>query len=119
DMSTTPYTYTKQISTQEGGSATYTWLNQHYYQNNSYTYDAYLNYHNTFGKSEITGLVVAEAKNNKQMEFNARRNNFAVDIDELDLGSAASADILNGGKSSTGSQIGYVYRLDYGYDNKY
>jgi TonB-linked SusC/RagA family outer membrane protein len=119
DVSTTPYTYTRQISTQEGGSATYTWLNEHYYQNNSYTYDGYINYHNTFGKSEITGLFVAEAKNNKQLEFNAQRNNFAIDIDELDLGSAASADILNGGKSSTGSQIGYVYRLDYGYDNKY
>ncbi|HEY5369692.1 MAG TPA: SusC/RagA family TonB-linked outer membrane protein, partial [Hanamia sp.] len=119
DLTTTPYTYTPQISTQEGGAATYTWLNEQYYQNNSYTYDGYLNYHNTFGKSEITGLVVAEAKNNKQLNFNARRNNFAVNIDELGLGSASSADISNGGGSSTGSQIGYVYRLDYGFDNKY
>lgn len=119
DVSTTPYTYTKQISTQEGGSATYTWLNEHYYQNNSYTYDAYLNYHNTFGKSEITGLIVAEAKNNKQLEFNARRNNFAVNIDELSLGSSDRNDYDNGGGSSTGSQIGYVYRLNYGFDNKY
>lgn len=119
DVSTTPYTYTKQISTQEGGSATYTWLNEHYYQNNSYTYDGYLNYHNTFGKSEITGLIVAEAKNNKQLEFNARRNNFAVNIDELSLGSSDRNDYDNGGGSSTGSQIGYVYRLNYGFDNKY
>jgi TonB-linked SusC/RagA family outer membrane protein len=119
DVSTTPYTYTQAISTQEGGAATYTWLNEHYYQNNSYTYDAYLNYHNTFGKSEITGLVVAEAKNNKQLEFNARRNNFAVNIDELSLGSSDRKDFDNGGGSSTGSQIGYVYRLNYGYDNKY
>ncbi len=119
DVSTTPYTYTKQISTQEGGSATYTWLNEHYYQNNSYTYDGYLNYHNTFGKSEITGLIVAEAKNNKQLEFNGRRNNFAVNIDELSLGSSDRNDYDNGGGSSTGSQIGYVYRLNYGFDNKY
>lgn len=119
DVSTTPYTYTKQISTQEGGAATYTWLNEHYYQNNSYTYDAYLNYHNTFGKSEITGLIVAEAKNNKQLEFNARRNNFAVNIDELSLGSSDRNDYDNGGGSSTGSQIGYVYRLNYGFDSKY
>ncbi len=119
DVSTTPYTYTKQISTQEGGSATYTWLNENYYQNNSYTYDGYLNYHNTFGKSEITGLIVAEAKNNKQLNFNARRNNFAVNIDELSLGSSDRNDYNNGGGSSTGSQIGYVYRLNYGFDNKY
>jgi TonB-linked SusC/RagA family outer membrane protein len=119
DLTTTPYTYTKQISSQEGGAATYTWLNENYYQNNSYTYQGYLNYHNTFGKSEITGLVVAEARNNKQLNFNARRNNFAVDIDELSLGSSDRNDYDNGGASSTGSQIGYVYRLNYGYDNRY
>lgn len=119
NVNTTPYTYTKQISTQEGGSATYTWLNENYYQNNSYTYDGYLNYHNTFGKSEITGLIVAEAKNNKQLDFNARRNNFGVNIDELSLGSSDRNDYDNGGGSSTGSQIGYVYRLNYGFDNKY
>ncbi len=119
NVNTNPYTYTKQISTQEGGSATYTWLNENYYQNNSFTYDGYLNYHNIFGKSEITGLIVAEAKNNKQLNFNARRNNFAVNIDELSLGSSDRNDYDNGGGSSTGSQIGYVYRLNYGFDNKY
>src|SRR5205085_134781 len=88
DLSTTPYTYTKQISTQEGGAAPYTWLNQNYYQNNTFTYQAYLNYHNTFGKHDITGLVVAEEKNNKQLNFGATRNNFAINLDELSLGSS-------------------------------
>ena len=119
DATTTPYTYTPQISTQEGGSATYTWLNEQYWQNNTYTYDGYINYHNTFGKSDITGLVVAEARNNKQLNFNAQINNFAVDVDELGLGSSNKNDFNIGGGSGTGSQIGYVYRLDYGYDNKY
>lgn len=119
DLSTTPYTYTKQISSQEGGAATYTWLNQTYYQNNSFTYQAYLNYHNTFGKHDITGLVVAEEKNNKQLNFGAVRNNFAINLDELSLGSSNKPDFDNSGSSSTGSQIGYVYRLSYSYDNKY
>ncbi len=119
DLTTTPYTYTKQISTQEGGAAPYTWLNQNYYQNNRFTYQAYLNYHNTFGKHEITGLVVAEEKNNKQLNFGATRNNFAVNIDELSLGSSNRNDFDNSGASSTGSQIGYVYRVSYGYDNRY
>ena len=119
DLTTTPYAYTQQISSQEGGAATYTWLNENYWQNNTFTYQGYLNYHNTFGKHEITGLVVAEARNNKQLNFNARRNNFAVDVDELSLGSSDRNDYDNGGGSATGSQIGYVYRLNYGFDNRY
>lgn len=119
DVSTTPYSYTKQISTQEGGAATYTWLNETYYQNNSFTYQAYLNYHNNFGKHEITGLVVAEEKNNKQLNFGAVRNNFAINIDELSLGSSNKPDFDNSGTSSTGSQVGYVYRLSYNYDNRF
>jgi TonB-linked SusC/RagA family outer membrane protein len=119
DLTTTPYTYTKQISTQEGGAAPYTWLNENYYQNNRFTYQFYLNYHNKFGKHEITGLAVAEEKNNRQLNFGATRNNFAVNIDELSLGSSNRNDFDNSGASSTGSQIGYVYRVSYGYDNRY
>ena len=63
--------------------------------------------------------MVAEARNNKQLNFNARRNNFAVDVDELSLGSSDRNDYDNGGASSTGSQIGYVYRLNYAFDNRY
>ena len=119
DLTTTPYTYTKQISSQEGGAATYTWLNENEYQNNNYTYQGYLNYHRAFGKHEITALAVAEFRNYKALDFNARRNNFAVDIDELNLGSSDRNDYDNGGTDSTGSQIGYVYRLNYAYDNRY
>lgn len=119
DLTTSPYTYTRQISSQEGGAATYTWLNQSYFQNNSFTYQGFLNYHNSFGKHDITGLVVAEEKNNKQLNFSASRDNFAVDIDELSLGSSNRQDFNNSGSSSTGSQIGLVYRVGYGYDNRY
>jgi TonB-linked SusC/RagA family outer membrane protein len=35
------------------------------------------------------------------------------------MGSSTATDFNNDGTSSTGSQIGYVYRFGYGYDNKY
>jgi TonB-linked SusC/RagA family outer membrane protein len=119
DLTTTPYTYTKQISTAEGLAPPYTWLKQNYNQNNSFTYQAYLNYHHTFGKHDITGLFVAEEKNNKQFNFSATRNNYSIDIDELSLGSSNKNDFDNSGASSTGSQLGYVYRVSYAYDNRY
>jgi TonB-linked SusC/RagA family outer membrane protein len=119
NTSTTPYTYTPAFSTQETSATTFSWLNQQYYQNNSITFQGFLNYHNSFGKHDVTGLLVAEKKSNKQLDFSARRNNFAVDLDELGLGSSNKNDFDNGGGSGTGSQVGYVYRATYAYDRKY
>ena len=119
NTSTTPYTYTRQISTAEGNAAAFTWLNQQYSRNQTFTYQGYLNYHNTFGKHDITGLIVAEARNNVADTFSARRNNFVINIDELSLGSSNKNDFDNGGISASGSQIGYVYRVGYNYDGRY
>ncbi len=119
NTTTTPYTYTKQISTSEGNAAPYTWLNQEYAKNQYFTYQGFLNYHNTFGKHDFTGLLVAEARRNDSTGFSARRNNFAVNIDELGMGSSNKNDFDNNGSTVTGSQLGFVYRLGYIYDQKY
>ncbi len=119
NTATNPYTYTKQISTSEGSAAPYTWLNQEYSKNQYFTYQGYLNYHNTFGKHDFTGLLVAEARKNDSTGFSARRNNFAVSIDELGMGSSNKNDFDNNGSTITGSQLGFVYRLGYIYDHKY
>ena len=119
NTNTTPYTYNKEISTSEGGAAAFTWLAQQYLKTQTFTYQAYLNYHNSFGKHDLTGLLVAEARNSTFEMFTARRNNFAVDVDELNMGSSNKNDFDNGGTSSTGSQIGYVYRVGYAYAGKY
>ncbi|AXY74105.1 TonB-dependent receptor [Paraflavitalea soli] len=113
------YVYTPAYSTQETSATTYGWLNQQYWQNNTITWQGYLNYHNTFGKHDITGLVVAEKRNNKQNDFRARINNYAVNIDELSLGSSNKNDFDIAGGSGTGSQVGYVYRASYAYDRRY
>lgn len=116
---TTPYTYTQQISTSEATATTFTSLYENYWQRLAFSYQGYLTYHHTFGKNDISGLIVAEEDNNSQLNFGASRNNFALNIDELSLGSSDKNNFDNGGGSSTGSQVGYVYRLDYAYDGKY
>jgi TonB-linked SusC/RagA family outer membrane protein len=119
NVSTTPYTYTSAFSTQETSATTYPWLNQQYWQNNTITMQGYLNYQHTFDKHEVTGLVVAEMRRNKQSDFRARVNNFAVNIDELSMGSSNKNDYDLAGGAGTGSQVGYVYRANYAYDRRF
>ena len=119
DLNVTPYTWARQISTQEGGAPAYTYLTQQNERRRNYTYQGYLNYQRTFGKSEVTGLAVAEWRNNNFDYIFARRNNFAIGIDEMSLGSSSKNDYDNGGSSSVGAQIGYVYRVGYVYNNRY
>jgi TonB-linked SusC/RagA family outer membrane protein len=118
NYNTTPYTYGKAASTSEGLVA-YTYLREEYSRGKNFTYQGYLNYHGAFGKHDITGVVVAEARNRKANNFNAQINNYALDIDELQFGSSSKLDYNIGGNSSTESQIGYVYRVSDTYDGKY
>ncbi len=119
DLNATPYTYTQQISTQEGGAPAYTYLNQENQRSRNYTYQGYINYARSFGEHDFSGLIVAEARNNDYNVLSARRNNFAVGIDELSLGSSNKNDYDNGGSSSVGAQIGYVYRVGWTFKDKY
>ena len=119
DLSQDPYTYTEAISLQEGGGAPYTWLQLENRRNKIYTYQGYINYNRTFGDHYVSALFVAEARKTTNDFFNTRRNNFAVEIDEMSLGSSNKLDYDNAGSSGTGSEIGYVYRLGYTYKNRY
>ncbi|UOE47503.1 TonB-dependent receptor [Mucilaginibacter sp. SMC90] len=114
DGSVTPATYTK---TQLGDGVTS--LSQYDGKNQNFTYQGYLNYHNTFGNNEITGLLVAEARNANASNISASRRGFSVDVDELSLGTSDRTQFNNGGSSASSSQLGYVYRLDYAYKGKY
>lgn len=118
NSSTTPYTYTKSLAGLEGGTP-YTFLKETQNYQKSFTYQGYVNYHRIFGSHELTALLVAEARQNKSNTFFAQRNNFAVNIDEFDMGSSSRIDYDNGGSSTMGTQVGYIYRLDYSYKDKY
>lgn len=118
NLNTTPYTYSRAVSTSEGLVA-YTYLFEQYNRAQNFTYQGYLNYHNTFGKHDITGLIVAEARNRKTNFFNSRINNYALDMDEFNFGSSNKNDYTIQGTSGTESLIGYVYRVSDTYDGKY
>lgn len=114
DFTTTPYTFTP---TNIGPSKPT--LNLSTSQNKAFTYQGYLNYHNTFGKHDVTFLGVLESRSQKYWDLSGGRINYPIDIDELDRGGTAQGELSNGGSSSQQRQIGYVYRLSYNYDGKY
>lgn len=119
NLNTTPYSYTEAVSLQEGSGRPYTWLGLENRRRTNFTYQGFLNYDKTFGDHQVTGLIVAEARNYNENWFTARRNNFSLQIDELGLGSSNRLDFENDGLSFTGSEIGYVYRVGYSYKQKY
>ncbi|MET3980938.1 TonB-linked SusC/RagA family outer membrane protein [Mucilaginibacter sp. UYP25] len=109
-----PYVYNKSI---QGSSKPQFY--EAYTQNHALTYQGLLNYSGSFGKSDITGLLVAEYRNVRTNNFSANRINYNLDIDELDFGGPLPSDATVGGSSGGQKQIGYVYRVGYAYDKKY
>jgi len=119
DLSTTPYSYREALSNNENTGKMYTWLQHENLRRANYTWQGFVNYDKTFGKHQLTGLLVAEGRKRQEESFSARRDNFALEIDELDLGSSNRMDFDNSGNSSSGSEIGYVYRVGYSFAQKY
>jgi len=118
-----PYTYyslnaTNGYTAQAGGPPAPT-LNESFSEVQNITLQGYLNYQKTFGKSDITGLVVFEKRNGESDNFSAGRINYAVDLDELSLGSSSTSDFSNSGSSAKSAQLGWVYRANYAYAGKY
>lgn len=74
DLNANPRTFTQAISTQEGGAAAYTYLEQQINRDQRYNYQAYLNYSRSFGQHDITGLVVAEARNDDRLNLLDRKS---------------------------------------------
>lgn len=114
DFTTTPYTYTPAYTEFSAPQ-----LDLNLSQNKAFTYQGYLNYHNTFGLHDITFLGVVEERNQKYWNVSAERINFPIDIDQLDQGGTTAGAALPGGSASSQAQIGYVYRASYSYDGKY
>lgn len=114
DTSTTPYTYKQGI---QGNSKPK--FTEYYAQDWAFTYQGYLNYANTFGKSEISGLAVVESRNLTHQQFQASRVNYNTSIDELDFGGPGASDATNGGSSYKRKQLGLIYRATYAYAGKY
>jgi TonB-linked SusC/RagA family outer membrane protein len=119
DMTKTPYTWSRSISTQEGNVPAYTYLTQRDERGVGITFQGYINYARAFGRHDITGLLVAEFYSGDRTWLSARRNNYNVPIDEMNLGSSNKSDFENGGMSYEATGIGYVYRIGWRWNNRY
>lgn len=113
DTSKHPYTYPEIPIT------TLPSFSQEYHQTQAFTYQGYINYARSFGRSDITGLVVLEARKTTSERFSAGRNNYNLPIQELFAGGSGETDLSNDGNSQGTKQRSLVYRVTYGFDNKY
>lgn len=111
---TTPYTYTKGNLEQPKSA-----LLQSTDNNFQLTSQFSLNYNRSFGKSNISALTLFESTARDFSNFGANRNNFNLDLDELNMGSSSQSDISNFGSSGKARQVGFVYRIAYDYLSKY
>lgn len=94
-------------------------LRQEHEEKKIFTFQGYINYQNTFGLHNINMLAVAERIQGKNRGDNLWRSNYPIDIDEIDQGGTAPGQLGNGGSSDNTAQVGFVYRLGYGYAGKY
>lgn len=78
-----------------------------------------LNYDRIFAeKHHITGLALVEAQASKNDNFFAYREGFiSTEVDEMFAGSDENKN--NGGGASEGGRMSYVFKLGYGYENRY
>jgi len=114
NFNTTPYTFGDAIFEQTKPT-----LSQSVTQAQQLTYQASMSYDHTFGKHKISALLLGEAKANDSYSIGAGRNNYNLYVDEISLGSSTATDLSNTGSSSQGRQMGAVYRLQYGFNDKY
>ncbi len=114
DASSDPYRWTEGF---QGPEKPY--LTEKYSEDTPITIQGMINYSNSFGPHNITALAVVEARNKSSWNLGARRNNYGINVDEINSGSSDPADISNEGTSWKERQVGYVFRVGYNYDNLY
>lgn len=113
DLSTDPYSY-KPITDNSLPS-----LSERNDRWKDYTFQGMLNYANVFGKHSIAGLLLMEARKSTNAYLSAGRSAYEVDIPEMNMGSPNSDNWSNGGSSSEATQVGYMFRGTYNYDERY
>jgi len=104
---------------QPAGPATGSTLSQRYDKTQRTVLQGYITYDRTFGKHAVSALAVYEKQEAVTDTLRASRIAYAVNLDQLSLGSSNKNDYDNSGSSSSSAQVGYVYQVNYGYDNKY
>ncbi len=114
DASQSPYRWTEGFQGPEKPN-----LEQKYEERTTFTYQGMINFNRDFGKHNVNALAVIEAREHNVWNMSAKRNNYGIDIDEINAGSSDPSDIGNGGTSWKERQVGYVFRVGYNYYNLY
>lgn len=94
-------------------------LSEDFNENHQRTIQGYITYERTFGQHDIKLLGVYEGKSGTNNYFSASRVNYDLFIDELSLGNSDKNNFNNRGGSGNSAQMGWVYRLDYSFAEKY
>lgn len=76
-----------------------------------------LNYHNTFGQHDVTGLLLWEFYNGRGDWLRAYRQFDISAIDQINAGN--TTNLNNGGNANENAHEGLVGRVNYAYANKY
>jgi TonB-linked SusC/RagA family outer membrane protein len=86
---------------------------------NNYQLNGFITYDRTFGKHDISALLVYEQAEGTYDWFQAERQNYVSDVvDQLDAGGTTNAVFPTGSGSEDG-RLSYIGRLNYGYADKY
>jgi TonB-linked SusC/RagA family outer membrane protein len=112
------YTYDNETDVYTAHQATsLSSLTEHSYRDEAVNFQGSVDYANSFGKHDVTGMLVFETRQNKENYLQAYRS-FTIDaIDEIGNGDSDSA--TNGGTSYQLANIGYIGRFTYAYDQRY
>ncbi|OQP38870.1 hypothetical protein A4H97_19370 [Niastella yeongjuensis] len=110
---------TNQYIPKTAGPATGSTLYQGLTQLQRTVLQGYITYDRTFGKHAVNALAVYEKQDATLANFSAKRGAYSVNLDELSSGSSNKNDYDNNGFSGRSAQVGYVYQVNYGYNNKY
>tara|TARA_R110002050_G_scaffold1281_3_gene9219 strand:- start:13877 stop:16930 length:3054 start_codon:yes stop_codon:yes gene_type:complete len=106
-------TFVEQPSGADAASSLY----QDHNDYQSVTLQTHLNYNRSFGKSDISGLLLYTQTKESWNFLSAFRDSYTLAIDEIDFGGTANRN--NRGYSGTSGRQGVVGRLNWSYNDKY
>lgn len=121
-----PYYYyeynqtTQQYDYKQGTGASTVELTDTYNKWTTMLYNYKVSYDGTFGKHHVAAMVGQEQQKNRNTWAQAYRKNFVSPaVDQINVGSSASADKNNGGSMTENAYNNFFGRVNYDYASKY
>ena len=114
------YVLSNTVRSEKTYSSNGNFIKERYDANRNYQINGYINYDRTFGKHDLSAVLIYEASEGYGDWFRGEVRNFASNLVEQ-LG-AGSQDVNDRSVDGSGSETGresYAGRIHYGYDNRY